>query len=214
MKSFKNKKGGLILVRIKTMVVCVFIFVLFLFALPCFSIVSYIIKLQMQPMSVHSNDFYIKKVLDGRSNRSNIGFIQAGVTNYQVPAYLDGDFVEVFQTYFNLNFPVDNGKIPIIIVIDRLRVSEREQFSGEYARAEIKMEFFKTANNKVGKVFETEVFSDIRSGWDVTKYHEVNIRSAIEKCLSSFINSKWNTIEVNWVEQSTFENTLERLQVF
>ena len=168
----------------------------------------------MQPMSVHSNDFYIKKVLDGRSNRSNIGFIQAGVTNYQVPAYLDGDFVEVFQTYFNLNFPVDNGKIPIIIVIDRLRVSEREQFSGEYARAEIKMEFFKTANNKVGKVFETEVFSDIRSGWDVTKYHEVNIRSAIEKCLSSFINSKWNTIEVNWVEQSTFENTLERLQVF
>lgn len=203
------------MVKIKTKVVSTFLFVLlFLFASPCFSIVSYTIKLQMQPMFVHSNDFYIKKVLDGRSDRSNIGFIQAGVTNYQVPACLDGNLVEVLQTYFNLSFPVDNGKTPIIIVIDRLRISEREQFSGEYARAEIKMEFFKTVDSKVGKVFATETFSDIRSSWDVTKYHEENIRNAIEKCLASFIQSNWNSVEVNWKDESTFESILDRTQVF
>ncbi len=115
---------------------------------------------------------------------------------------------------FLLSFPVDNGKTPIIIVIDRLRISEREQFSEEYARAETKMEFFKTVDSKVGKVFATENFSDIRSSWDVTKYHEENIRNAIEKCLASFIQSNWNSVEVNWKDESTFESILDRTQVF
>lgn len=201
--------------KIKTILAfTVLIVSIFSYALPCFSADSCIINLQMQPMSVHSNDFYIKKVLDGRSDKRNIGFVQIGALNFMVPANFADDLVNVFQAYFDVCFPVNNSKMPIIIVVNRLKVSEIEQLTGEYARAEIKMEFFRTANNKVGKVFEAEAVSDMRSGWDVTKYHEANIRCAIEKCFTSFINSKWNTVEVNWVDQNTFENNLEWLQIF
>jgi hypothetical protein len=195
--------------RIKTIVTFLVLNVLLvLFALPCFAAVPYTVNIQMKPMSVHSNDFYIQKVIDGRMNKSSIGFVQTGVSNNQVPAYLAGNLADVFQSFLNLSFPVDNTKIPIIVVFDQLSVSEKEGPSGEYAMAEVKMKFFKAADNKVGKVFETEAFSENRSLWDVTKYHDANIRKAIEKCFTEFISSNWKTADVNWEEQGNFESAL------
>jgi hypothetical protein len=181
---------------------------LILFAIPCFAAASYTVDLQMKPMSVHSDDFYVSEILDGRTNKSSIGFVQAGISNKQVPAYLGRDLADVIQSLVNLSFPADDTKIPVMVVIDRLRVSEKEEPSGEYARAEVKMGFFKVEADKVGKVFETEAFSDIQSHWDVTKYHEANIRNAVEKCFASFIHSNWKTAEVTWENQSDFESAL------
>jgi hypothetical protein len=174
---------------------------LLLLTLPCYAADSVTINLKMLPMSIQDNSFYITQVIDGRIEKNDIGSVQVGLFNKKVPEYLANDFTMSIQSYVNNCFVVDNKKTPILIIIDELKISESEGI-GEFARAKAKIEFYKTSNGKVGKLFETEATVEKRSFLDVTEYHEENIRNVIEKCFVSFINSNWNEIEVVWEDQS------------
>jgi hypothetical protein len=63
--------------------------------------------------------------------------------------------------------------------------------TGEYAKAEIELSFYKKRDDQLGKVYEAEAFYEIPSSLDVTKYHESNIRLVINQCLEKFSASEW-----------------------
>lgn len=181
---------------------------LILLSLPCLADDSFIVSLQMQPMSISDNRFYIQEVIDGRIDQSNIGFVMVGAFNKKVAAYLAGDFKNTLQSYFDTSFSPSSDKTPIIIKIAKFEISESTRINGEFSRAEIEMEFFKTSEGKIGKLFETEAFVEKVSFLDVTEYHKDNIRNVFEQCFKSFIDSNWETTEVVWEEKTSVEKVI------
>lgn len=183
---------------------------LILFSLPCFAkdLDSFSVNLPAQPMSISDNRFYIQEVIDGRIDQSNIGFVMVGAFNKKVPSYLAGDFKNTLKSYFDTSFNPSSDKTPIIIKIAKFEISESTRINGEFSRAEIEMEFFKTSEGKIGKLFETEAFVEKVSFLDVTEYHEENIRNVFEQCFKSFIDSNWETTEVVWEEKTSVEKVI------
>lgn len=190
--------------------ICFFVLTLLLLflSLPCIADDLFTVNLPAQPMSISDNRFYIQEVIDGRIDQSNIGFVMVGAFNKKVPAYLAGDFRNTLQSYFDTSFSHSSDKTPIIIKITKFEISESNRINGEFSRAEIEMEFFKTSEGKLGKLFETEAFVEKVSFLDVTEYHEDNIRNVFEQCIKSFIDSNWEATEVVWEEKTSVEKAI------
>jgi len=89
-----------------------------------------------------------------------------------------------------------------VIKIAHLNISEKTTFTNEIGRAEIKLEFYKVNNGKLGKIYETEAFVE-ESGMDVTRGHEKRIRSVLKTCINSFNNSNWKSKKPEFEEMES-----------
>lgn len=176
----------------------VFSLLVLLIPIPCFATKTYKVDIKMLPMSIQDERFYVDQVIDGRFDKRYIGTAHVGLFNNRVPAVLSDDLSSTILSLLNMTFTADETKTPIIIVIEELRVSERESITGEYGKAEAKIRFYKKSGEKIGKLFEVMEFIEKVSHWDVSKFHEENIRKVIEKCLISFIESDWENADVQW----------------
>ncbi|RKY47374.1 MAG: hypothetical protein DRP88_04610 [Candidatus Neomarinimicrobiota bacterium] len=161
-----------------------------------------LIELKNEPDKIEINDFYISKVIDGRKNQENIGFIQIGLFNKKIDADLAGGVENSIYQYLQNSFSFDTSKTPIVIKIAHLNISEKTTFTNEIGRAEIKLEFYKVNNGKLGKIYETEAFVE-ESGMDVTRGHEKRIRSVLKTCINSFNNSNWKSKKPEFEEMES-----------
>jgi hypothetical protein len=161
-----------------------------------------VIELKNEPVEIEINDFYISVVIDGRQNQENIGFVQTGIFNKKVKADLVGGVESSIYQYLKTSFSFDTNKIPIVVKIIYLNISEKTAFSNEIGRAEIKLEFYKVAGGKLGKIYESEAFVE-EPGMDVTKGHEKRIRSVLKTCINSFNNSDWKSINPEFEEMES-----------
>ena len=153
-----------------------------------------IIELQNEPIEFDADGFYIKKVVDARKNKDDIGFVQKGVfKKIKVDAQLKDGVEKAVFDYLKENFDQDKNGIPIVLHITELKISESSSLpiSG---KAEIKMEFYRFKDGSIGKLYESEAFVE-KPAVNVTKTHEERIREVIATCLESFNKSDWKTVE-------------------
>jgi hypothetical protein len=160
------------------------------------------ITLKKEPLHINNRKFYIKDLIDARPNQNNIGFAKTGIFNRKTVVKFKNGVRNELMEYFNDVLPPEEGQIPIIIKLLVLRVSEKMGLTREYARAEIKMAFYREKEGKLGKVYEAEAFYETSSGLDVTKDHEGNIRHVLKQCLQQFANSNWEKIEPRFEESN------------
>jgi len=156
-----------------------------------------IIKLKHEKLIIPGQNFYIKEVIDGRKNKENIGFVQVGAFNKKVIANFADGLENEFRDYFLNSQTIFSNFEPIILRVTYLDIYEKTTFR-ELGRAEIKLEFYKIDNGKVGKIFETEAFEEEYAA-DVTRGHERRIRKVLTQCLIEFAQSQWDNIEPEWI---------------
>jgi|GEM_PF-5963745 len=129
--------------------------------------------------------FYVKDVIDGRQDTSDIGFALTGAFNKHRSARLTGGLAPTLKTYFGKLLPEDSTKSPVIVKVLDLEVWEKSGFTGEYAMCKVKLSFYRAAGDSLDYLFTAGDYRR-RSGMDVTGYHEGHIRAGLEKCLSDF----------------------------
>lgn len=170
-----------------------------------------IIELKNEGISIPQRNFYISSVIDGRADKSKIGFAQVGAFNKKVDANFKLTLEETLQQYFNSVLPkADNQEAVVLKIID-LYISEKTLFTSETGRAEIKIEFYKINNNgQLGKVYEAEAFFE-EPAMDVTKKHETRIRKVISDCLKRFSTSNWQEIHPDFKPNELIIATTEQI---
>lgn len=152
------------------------------------------IELKHEAVKTETNGFYISGVIDGRQNRDSIGFVQTGLADKSVSAHLYGGLENSLFNYLKNAYPRDTSQTPIVIIVKHLSISETSAFTLEKARAEIKLEFYKTSNGKLGKVYATEYFVEKQSA-DVSRGHEKRIKTVLDTCIERFNESDWKTVQ-------------------
>lgn len=148
------------------------------------------IELKNEHVDLHLKNFYIEKVIDGRTNKENIGFVQKGAFNRKINADLKGGVEAAVYNYLSESVVQDTHSTPVVMRVVYLNISEHTGIASETGKAEIKVEFYKKESNELGKLYETEAFVE-KPGMDVTKGHEKRIREVLVACLKSFNNSEW-----------------------
>lgn len=185
------------------MVIGIFIVLLTFFSVSPLSMAKpnpYRVDLKRVRMNIIDQSFYIKEVIDGRKDKTNIGYLLGFMT--KKPVVLEGGFNEPIQSFLNATLSQRDYKTPIIMKITVLRVSESSSL-GRYIKAEVKAIFYRQKDGKLGRVFDMEVYLEKRiidDGYYYAKLaaHEANIRATIENCIKSFSESNWASINPTW----------------
>ncbi|MDT0675199.1 hypothetical protein [Autumnicola musiva] len=151
-------------------------------------------------------NFYIKKVIDARSQKENIGVAQKGAFNKKVPANFSEDFVPHLQNYFNNLLPANEEKIPLILKVDKLYISERTSAMSEQGVCEVQLEFLKDVD---GQEYSLGIFSSSLEGkgMDVTGKHDERIKDALKNCITEFSVSNWKEMELQPLSTTNITET-------
>lgn len=152
------------------------------------------IELKNSLIRLPNQNFYLQSVVDGRGNKSNIGFVMKGAFNKKVKAELKGGVESSISEFYNYALTKDTTQTPIIMRVVFLYISEKTNGAIETGTAEIKVEFYKRQGDLYGKVFETEAIKE-ETGLDVTSGHEQRLRKTLETVILSFNNSTWQNVE-------------------
>ncbi|HKJ78363.1 MAG TPA: hypothetical protein VKA10_02460 [Prolixibacteraceae bacterium] len=152
------------------------------------------VVLQDEPIEFEADGFYIKKVVDARNDRANIGFVQKGlIKKKKVDAHLKYGVETSVYSYLKENFEQEKGGVPIVIYITELKISETKSLPIA-GRAEIEMVFYREREGSIAKLFTSESYVE-KPAVNVTATHEERIREVIVSCLESFNGSDWKTVD-------------------
>lgn len=146
---------------------------------------DYMIALGPPDSAWSSAGFFINRVIDGRADTSDIGFTLTGMFNKMKPVQFAEGLRPALLKYLGALLPADSAAQPVAVKVLELLVSEKSGFSGEYAKCQVKLSFYRDAGDSLEYLFTAGDYRK-RSGMDVTGYHEGHIRMGLEKCLADF----------------------------
>ncbi len=115
-----------------------------------------LIELKKEQINIPNRNFYIDKVIDGRTEQGNVGVIKLGVWGKKIRYYLKDGLSEEIYDYLNYSFPKDSTKVPITIKVIFLKISQTKSYYAKIGKAEIKVEFYRNINNKSVKLYEAQ----------------------------------------------------------
>ena len=158
------------------------------------------VVLQNEPIGFETDGFYIKKVIDERENKENIGFVQKGVfKKTKVDANFKDGLEESIFNYLRENLGQDAGGVPIVIGITELNISESSSLPVA-GKAEVKMEFYREKDGSLGKLYASEASIE-KPAVNVSKTHEERIREVIVSCIENFNHSDWEEINPMYIKE-------------
>lgn len=160
-----------------------------------------LIVLQDEPIEFGADGYYIKKVIDARADKENIGFVQKGVfKKIKVDATLKGGVEKAVYNYLKGNLKQKLNTVPIVLRITQLQISESKSLPIT-GKAEIKVEFCRENDGSLGKLYDAEAYVE-KPAVNVTKTHEERIREVIISCLKSFNDTDWQTITPFYIREN------------
>lgn len=169
---------------------CLLVMLFILFSPQKISAQSDTVVIKNSLLRLPNQQFYLQGVLDGRTDKSDIGFFTKGPFKKKVPANFNGTLEDAFSTYLNFALSKDSTKTPIVMKVMNFKISEREDGSDEIGKAELQVVFYVSDKDKLAKVFQTEAVAE-EKGADISMSHERRIRKVLENVLMGFNNSAW-----------------------
>ncbi|MDJ1485403.1 hypothetical protein QNI16_33240 [Cytophagaceae bacterium YF14B1] len=151
---------------------------------------SFLISLRKQSIQIENRDFYVTKVIDARTEESELGVVYKGMLNNPRDAYFEKELTEELQGFFDTNLPRRKGDNALIVKVIYLTISETITAGGETATASIGLDFISNSNDTLRLVHQTYALSK-QEGMDVTQKHDENIARALAKCMQKLVKSNY-----------------------
>jgi hypothetical protein len=146
----------------------------------------HVISLTAEKIYLLKGGFSIDSIVDDRVSIDDIGFVQKGFFNKVARARLSGGLLFTLEQYFNYSLPKSTDKTPLLLKVSKFEISEKTEFSAEYAEAELIFNYY--FGDKL--LYTSKVRASTR-GLDVTKLHEANINDILTKSLRHFDRTNW-----------------------
>jgi hypothetical protein len=161
----------------------------------------HVISLTAEKIYLLKGGFFIDSIVDDRVSIDDIGFVQKGFFNKVARARLSGGLLFTLEQYLNYSLPKSTDKTPLLLKVSKFEISEKTEFSAEYAEAELIFNYY--FGDKL--LYTSKVRASTR-GLDVTKLHEANINDIITKSLRHFDRTNWED------KLRVYEEELDTLQ--
>ena len=169
-------------------------FVLLFMLLLCAPVLpaQHYIKLDGEKITLSNFPYHVEQTVDGGNPDGGgcIGFVQKGMNNRKVPAFLEKGISAGVQDLFARSLPVTEQTKPIVVRVNKLRVYEVTETSKEYGYVEVNVTFLvPDGKGDYFEKYETGTFRNETTNvgrWDITKAHGFNIAEALTECLKSF----------------------------
>lgn len=138
----------------------------------------------------------IEDVIDLRLDKTNIGWVQKGMNNTRIHADLAVGLKEELQWFLKMNAATGGNKIPVIVKVNKIAITERTIGDREYATAEVALEFLMQEYGKTDYCLLLQAGSSVESSsmTDVTGGHAYNLARALEDCFLQASNLKFKNI--------------------
>lgn len=153
--------------------------------------------------------FQVAEIIDGRADKSNIGWVQTGMFNKKKTATFKEGFVEEINGFISRSFSMQGD--PVVVRITQLDISEQTTAMSETSKAALFMDFF-LKQDEDSYYFITSNYSTVeKGGMDVTHHHPENIGKVIVMGLEQFSRLDWKSL-TNKTQSYTMSELLEGTQ--
>ncbi|MEM7552482.1 MAG: DUF6563 family protein [Bacteroidota bacterium] len=143
---------------------------------------DYVLSLSQVEVSLNEKSYQLKSVVDARTEKANIGWVQKGLSNRKVFANFAMPFDKEIKNFLSNNLNTSNDVPAIHALVERLYVSEKTGFSKEWGYADLIVRFILQKDGKFYNLIRAAYQSEIRKGADITKRHPENIGNAFKAC--------------------------------
>lgn len=166
------------------------VLLLLLIAFPTLAQNPHTLSLDEVSVPAHDSNFKALLIVDGRKDKSHIGWVQTGMMNKKRIARFIRPFDQELDDMFNRSGLLTTSSTGFIIRVTRLYINEITMATREIARAEVSCDLFKIAGTD-SCYFVASVFGvSEQRGMDVTNKHADNIAKAFEKAILDFASKK------------------------
>ncbi|MEM9025062.1 MAG: hypothetical protein AAGB22_15050, partial [Bacteroidota bacterium] len=145
---------------------------------------EYIVALSQTTVDVLDRQHYVQEVIMSPEVGTTIGFVQKGLGNTRVPAFLEGEVPRTLHRFFQRLLP-DAGAEPLIVRVNRLRISEITYFAKELAYCEVSLDIMARRDGQLVLLYRTGHTRTVK-GMDVTSGHANNLAQALVACFREF----------------------------
>lgn len=138
---------------------------------------THFFTLSDQQIALSNKPFNVTKVIDERTDKTNIGWTQKGMANVKVNANFTDPLEKELSTFLNSN--LSSGGPNIQLIIKTLKISEKTGFSKEIGFCELSIDFLLEKESQLFRVLQTSFTTEV-AGADVTNKHTQNIATAFK----------------------------------
>jgi hypothetical protein len=148
----------------------------------------YNLSLKEVRIDTDNHTFKVMQILDGRTDKESVGWVQTGIGNRRRIAVFekgfDGEVVNLFKR--SGLFDSTGAGNSLVVVLKRLYINEHTEAMSETGRVQLALNFFKPVSID-SCLYLTSVFADYPgSGFDVTHTHDDRIAAAFAMSIERF----------------------------
>ena len=144
---------------------------------------TYRLSLNAEKLEVPAGPWQVTRVLDLRSDRSELGTVHRGMANETVSADFVQPLTAELTQFFRTQLPAVAGARPVVLRVFTLALTEEMRASAEIAEAELVADFLEPQPDSTFRVLLTVGETTRRSGLEVTKRHATNLALLLQQAL-------------------------------
>ncbi len=170
-----------------------------------------VLELNKSRLEVGKRRFNITQVIDARYDTTHLGVARVGMVNRKQQIVLSGSVSAAFLQYFEVKLPQQPDLPDVVLRITRFGLWEDINAGGsEGARVAADYEFYLRQGNGFAFLGDRKFRYTESLGSDVTKYHDDNLRTALQAAVDFLQDSvDWkNTVALQ--ANTTIADLLQR----
>ena len=157
------------------------LFVLAFLLAPALAAAQSPVVLTLRPATpVPDAPFSVARVVDLRADTSGVGEAKVGLRNRRRPLQLEGGAGPALSAYLGAALPPADGREPLVVGVDVLRLSEQTTAMTEFGRAEVHLRLFRERDGDLVEVGRSQALVEGR-GMDVTAGHASRLVEALDR---------------------------------
>jgi hypothetical protein len=143
----------------------------------------YRFDLHNEKLEVPASAWQVTRVLDLRTDRSQLGSIHRGLGNQLVPAAFSQPLAAEVQQLISAQLPARTGARSVVMRVFTLSIGEDLRPTSEHGEAELVADFLEPLPDSTFRVLLPVGETTRRGGLDVTKFHAANIAVVLQQAL-------------------------------
>ncbi len=161
---------------------------------------SYTLDLKPQKWDFTPTAFYIEAVKDDRSFKSDLG--QVLQKDSSTRAFFRNSLETDLLGFINYSMAKDTGRIPVILVVKKMALSETGNFMKHVAKLDYSFKFYSKINGRLNELLEVKGIPQYEVSGDPPFIYEQLIENVLKIAMSNF-NS--------WIDQNRNQLSLMRV---
>lgn len=154
---------------------------------------NFLIELPAAPWPPPAPAVYVSRVVDARSAKAGIGWVQTGLTNTRTQADLKGGAEAALSAFLSRQLPPAANARAVVLRLRDVQVAEETTAQTETGTVRLDAEYFVERAGQYLPLLRTQEQVSYR-GLDVTSHHEQLLSEALRRSIGQVSSAPWDEL--------------------